>query len=394
MRGDSSYARYKNVPHYEQQFPEVIYEWNQLNYVFPDDQALQAALNDQSFIPGSGIPVDVQPYHNEKGDVKVFVSTPRFGMGIPYTLSTIANNSSIEAYPSYEWHNRGEIADNWDCDKITSTFRTAITECEQLWVLDSGMAADEFKCPPQLLLFDLRNDQLVHRFRFNASHFTASASLFVTNVVQVNDPPPIGNCQNAMVYVADTDHHGLLVYDYAKNEAWRIENKFMYPDPDYGTHTLAGQSFTLMDGIIGLSFDDQYLYFHPMAGITEYAVPLDIINNSTLFAGNKEAAADEFKSIGKRSSPCVPSAIDSKGIWYCVTFNPIELIAWNIKKKDLQKLPIKREHLEFVGGLKVIKNKENKEELWMLSNRFQRLATGTVNGNEVNYRIVRRRLDR
>lgn len=60
----ASSARYKNIPHYQQQFPEVLYQWNQLDYAFPNENVLQAALGDQTFVPGAGVPVDVQPYYN------------------------------------------------------------------------------------------------------------------------------------------------------------------------------------------------------------------------------------------------------------------------------------------------------------------------------------------
>lgn len=244
-----------------------------------------------------------------------------------------------------------------------------------MWVIDSGMVGLHAECPPQLLLFDLNTDQVIHRYRFNESLYTPGASLFVTPIVDVRDPPPRGSCRRAMVYIADVNYHGLVVYDFMQNNAWRIENMFMYPDPNHGHHTVAGDSFILMDGIIGLAADKQNLYFHPMASITEYSVPLKIIDNATMFEHDMGAMHEAFRPLGQRSSECVVSAMDSNFNMYCVTFNPIELIMWNVNRpydsKNFKKIPISSADLQFVSGMKVVRNHQGNEELWMLSNKFQ-----------------------
>lgn len=56
-----------------------------------------------------------------------------------------------------------------------------------------------------------------------------------------------------MVYIADVTGFGILVYNNELDIAWRFENKLTYPNPDYGTFTIAGESFDLMDGIFGLA---------------------------------------------------------------------------------------------------------------------------------------------
>lgn len=244
-----------------------------------------------------------------------------------------------------------------------------------MWVIDAGMSNADAHCPPQLLLYDLNTDELLHRYRFPASLYTRGASLFITPLADVRDPPPRGSCRRTMVYVADVNYHGLVVYDFMQNKAWRVENMFMYPDPNHGLHSLAGEKFVLMDGIFGLATDKKNLYFHPLASATEFAVPLRIIDNSTLFENNVENMYEAFRPLGKRSSECAASAMDSNGNLYCVTLYPIELIVWNVNtaydKKNLKKLPISSEELEFVSGMKVIRNNEGNEELWMISNRYQ-----------------------
>lgn len=71
-------------------------------------------------------------------------------------------------------------------------------------------------------------------------------------VLDVKDPPP-GRCLNTMVYIADVTGFGIIAYDAQSNRSWRIQNKLFYPHPNFGTHTIAGESFDLMDGVFGLA---------------------------------------------------------------------------------------------------------------------------------------------
>lgn len=287
-----------------------------------------------------------------------------------------------------------------------------------MWVMDSGAFAGTQPCPPQLLLFDLNSDRLLHRYRFPNETYTGGASLFITPSVVVQDPPPRGNCQRTLIYVADVTHHAIVVYDHQANSAWRVEHRFMYPDPDYGYHTIASESFELMDGIFAVTNDKRNLYFHPMASISEYSVPLSVLNRRENWANNGNTQANQFKLLGRRRSECAASAMDSRSNLYCVTLNPVKLFAWNVNTpytpNNFGNLPSRASELQFVSGMKVVRNPEGQEELWLISNRFQvsepihllpllprnqdflflqKISAGTLNSREVNFRMLRRPLD-
>lgn len=244
-----------------------------------------------------------------------------------------------------------------------------------MWVIDSGNVGGVQHCPPQLLKFDLSTDRLLHRFRLPNDTYVAHASILIATNLLTQDPPPRGNCARTMIYIPDVNYHGLIVYDHQADAAWRIENRFMYPDPDYGRHTIAGESFTLMDGIFSVNNDRQNLYFHPLASISEYSVPLSLINRRQNWEDNSGAMEDQFKLLGRRKSECAASAMDSRNNLYCVTLNPIKLFAWNTNTpyttRNFGNLPAKSSELQFVSGMKVVRNPGGQEELWMLSNRFQ-----------------------
>lgn len=105
---------------------------------------------------------------------------PRFSSGVPITLGFInlhSNIQEIKPYPDYTWHS----ANGLNCDKMTSVFRVAIDECQRMWVLDNGIVNRVRVCPPQLLLFNLTNDKLMHRYKFPRNQYIET-SAFITPV--------------------------------------------------------------------------------------------------------------------------------------------------------------------------------------------------------------------
>lgn len=70
-------------------------------------------------------------------------------------------------------------------------------------------------------------------------------------------------CADTMVYIADVHGFGIVVYNNQENTAWRFENKLTYPNPDYGTFTIAGESFDLLDGIFGMALTPKGI--HPFS---------------------------------------------------------------------------------------------------------------------------------
>lgn len=185
------------------------------------------------------------------------MTIPRFTQGVPVTLGFVKSPKAdllIQPYPDYSWHS----SHGADCDKITSVLRVSIDGCNQLWVLDTGNVAGVKKCPPQLLVFNLLNDKLVKRYKFPASQHT-DLSLFATpvrliviitsalgsidfssfvQILDVQDPAPIGTCLNTKVYIADVTGFAMIVYDAVTNKSWRIQNKlvrFLVPNSSQDT---------------------------------------------------------------------------------------------------------------------------------------------------------------
>lgn len=60
-------------------------------------------------------------------------------------------------------------------------------------------------------------------------------------------------CSDSFAYISDEWDNGLIVFDYARKESWRIEHKYFYPFPSAGTYSLKNITIDSMNGIWGLA---------------------------------------------------------------------------------------------------------------------------------------------
>lgn len=242
---------------------------------------------------------------------KVFVTIPRFQYGVPVTVGYVTDkvsssgNPIIAPYPNWEWNRPGG-----NCNGITSVYRVRVIKtktkrkkktktknilkkyttifflkvdaCKRIWILDTGKLGEEQVCPPQILIFSLENDRLISKYKFPNDQYKDS-SLFVTPVIDIPSSRSELKCLDTHVYIADVTGFSLLVYSLRTNRSWKITNKYFYPYPDYGTFHIKGDSFDLMDGILGMALSpvrrdgDRILYFHSLAGVKEGWVKTSVI---------------------------------------------------------------------------------------------------------------------
>jgi len=381
----------------------LVAEWKELEFSFPSQEVRNAAIASGDYIRGNALPIDVDVDYKSQGNSRVFVTVPRFVTGIPITLGVVSTNGAnggplLEAYPEYSWQSRA----GQNCDGITSVFRVAVDDCRRLWVIDTGRVGDVQSCQPQILIFNLDTDELIHRYKVPYDQIKPGVTLYITPVLDVRDPPPSGQCANTMAYIADVNGFSLLVFDLRNNRSWRVQNKLFYSCPAYGTYTILGDSFDLMDGVFGLALSPRTtysgpggsgrtLYFHSLASITENAVRLNVLDNSTLWTANADSTPRSFVEIGTRDTQATAQAMDSNGNLFFGLVNPIAVACWDSNapyaRENMRIVAQNDQTLQFSSGLKVVRNKKGKEELWVLSCSFQKYMNEKLNNQVVNFRI-------
>nr|XP_033340386.1 protein yellow-like [Megalopta genalis] len=372
-----------------------IYSWKSLEFDFPSESDRIAAIQSGNYIPGAPVPIDVDVYSAGQKS-KVFITIPRFQNGVPVTLGYVTDDVSSNAnpiiapYPNWSYNTMGS------CDSITSVYRVHIDEMSRLWVVDTGKFGNDWICPPKLHVFDLHTDKLITRYKFPKDQYKED-SLFVTVAVDVRNEPYNGNTTYA--YIADVTGFALIVYDHERSRSWKINNNLFYPYPPYGTFYIKGDTFDLMDGIIGLALSpaddaDRTLYFHSLASRVESKVPTSVIRNHSLFHGNVEASPRSFVPFAnERSSQSAAQAMDRNGVLFYGLMSDLAIGCWNSKKypeygshnNDI--LVTNEDTLQFPSGMKIITTHKGKQELWVLSASFQRYMSGSLNHTETNFRI-------
>ncbi|XP_012523970.1 protein yellow [Monomorium pharaonis] len=374
-----------------------IYSWKALDFAFPNNYARQQAILEGRFIPGAPLPIDVDFYHRAKQGSVVFITMPRIQNGVPVTLGYVTDavspegNPIIAPYPNWEWNRLGH------CDAITSVFRVQVDSCDRLWVIDTGKLEEQQICRPQLLSFSLRTNKVLSQYKFPKSQFKDD-SLFVTIAVDIRNH--VDKCQDTFVYVADVTGNGLVVYDHRNARSWRITNNLFYPYPAHGTFHIKGDTFDLMDGILGLALSpvkqdgDRILYFHSLASKVESWVPTSTLRNYSLFQDHSDAAPRSFRSFPlERSSQSAAQAMDERGVLFFGLLSDLAIGCWNsitypeYGGTNTEVVVVNPDTLQFPSGMKVITAKNGRQELWILTSSFQKFMTGTMSSNETNFRI-------
>lgn len=360
--------------------PEVIHQWNLLNFNFPYDYDLTKFRPENTVFTGLEMTKD-----------RVFVSMPRLREGVPATLASMSTRAApgsspvLQAYPDWSFHSSKN--GNVTCNGLVSVYRIRQDSCNRLWVLDSGVmtSLDNFRriCPPKLMIFDLRTDRLVRNVLFPEAILRPNSLL--TNLVI--DESVQGTCDSSFVYITDTAAPGLVVYNAAADTAWRFMHPTMFPDPNFSDYNVAGETFTLMDGIVGLTHSPKLatLYFQPLATNRIFSVRTDVLRKGP--PAENEALPIEL--VGKKSSQGLGLAVNENDeTLYFSPLSETSVASYNPVTGQNRLESFDTNLLQFPAE---IRWNHRDGSVWLLTTRFQKFFLRTLNANEINFRIVRLR---
>ncbi|XP_043288897.1 major royal jelly protein 1-like [Venturia canescens] len=363
----------------------VQYQWEYVDWVEPSVEQ-----TGKSYILGNSFPLDIDI--DKLG--RIFVTSPQWFEGIPISLSLMTNAQGpggplLTPYPDWSWHVPN------DCEKITSVFRIAIDECDRLWFVDLGRRGKTLMCPMKIMVFDLNTDQLIHTHILSDETSLNGMASYVTPIVEIG-----ATCLDTHLFVADVIRHGMMVYDLRRDHSWRLNNTYgnaFGNDSDVSSLTIAGETFDLIDGTLGMSLsppgfsDKRYLYFNSLASYYQKFTDVDSLKMSE----NQEPII--YQSILKRPSQAGVQATSKRGVLFFQLVEYTAIACWNIEKpftpENIAVIAQDEEKLQYVSGIKVKVNPEGQEELWFNTIRLQKIVLKTIRHDEVNYRTLRGLVD-
>ncbi|KAJ8959618.1 hypothetical protein NQ318_021804 [Aromia moschata] len=332
---------------------EVVNEWNLLDFDVPFHVDYRDIKLENTVFTGL-----------ELSDDRIFLATPRLRDGVPATLSTIPRRTPLGSSP------------------ILRAIKS--DSCNRLWVLDSGVMSsiDNFAmvCQPKLVVFDLITDEIVRTVAFPRQVIRPGSLL--TNLII--DEEAHGKCDSAFIYMSDTTAPGLVVYDAGNDRAWRMVDPSFYPDPNFSDYDINGETFTLMDGIVGLTHSPYLgtLFFQPLATDRIFSIP-----TSRLSSGPQgEFEKLPVSLVGRKSSQGLSLALNYfEDTLYFSPLTDTSVASFNLVSKHQKVLAYDPEKLQFLAEMRW---KED-GSLWSLSTRFQRFFKRTISPSEINLRLVR-----
>ncbi|XP_018570738.1 protein yellow-like [Anoplophora glabripennis] len=356
---------------------EVLNQWTLLNFDLPFEYSYEDIRLENTVFTGFEVTSN-----------RIFLATPRLRVGVPATLSTIPRNTPpgsspvLQAFPDWSMH--GAVRGDVNCTGLISVYRIRADSCNRLWVLDSGVmtSLDDFTrvCNPKLMVFDLRTDQIVRTVIFPREVLRPSSLL--TNLIIDEDVQ--GRCDSAFVYMSDTASPGLVVYDGLKDQAWRIMHPAFFPDPDFSDYNVDGESFTLMDGVVGLAHSPTLstLYFQPLATDRLFSIPTSALTKGPPV----EFEQMPVSLVGKKSSQGLGLTISlTDDTLYFSPLTETAVATWNPVTGQQRLLAYDSEKLQFPAELRWL----NDGSVWLLSTRFQKFFKRTIISSEINLRIIR-----
>lgn len=303
-----------------------------------------------------------------------------------YFTDTSNKMPALTPFPSWVAHNLN------DADpELVSPFRVRADRCGRLWVLDSRIAGvlEQTKLygPPQLLVYDLHNDDLLRRHVLPMGQ-TKQSSFFANLAVEDSD------CDNTYAYLADLGSPGLVVYSWREQESWRVQHHFFHPDPLAGNFSINGIEFQWDDGLYGLALtkaqsrdDFATLYFHPLSSTMEFSVNTSVLRNKTL--ATSHGIYREFKVLGSRGPNAQAGAqfLDAEtGVLFYALPNQNAVGCWKTTDsyRSQDRIYTSDTDMIFPSDVKV----DEQRRLWVLSNQLQAFIYDELYPGSINFRIL------
>ncbi|KAH8283038.1 hypothetical protein KR054_011679 [Drosophila jambulina] len=366
----------------------VAYEWREMDFKYASPDQRWSAIERGEFKPANVIPFGL-----EVAGHRLFVTLPRWRAGVPASLGYLDLNDTsskmpaLKPYPSWQAHSQLETE-----PELVSPFRVKADRCGRLWVLDSRISGvlDKTRIygAPQLLVYDLHNDDLLRRHILPADQ-VKQASLFANLAVEDSD------CENTYAYAADLGNPGLVVYSWKDQESWRVQHHYFHPDPMAGNFSINGIDFQWDDGLYGLTLSKPLesgystLYFHPLCSNMEFSVDTGILRNKTL--ATSPEIYREFKVLGSRGTNTQAGAefLDpDTGVLFYTLPNLNEVACWrtatDFSHNSQSRIYMSNETLVFPSDVKV----DDQKRLWVLSNQLPVFIYDELYAGSINFRIL------
>lgn len=86
-----------------------MYAWSTIDFEFDSTEARDNAIFDGDYVAENNLPLGLDVWRD-----KIFITLPKWKIGIPVTLATVPRHSKkrnpkLKPYPNWQWHQSGDF---------------------------------------------------------------------------------------------------------------------------------------------------------------------------------------------------------------------------------------------------------------------------------------------
>ena len=237
-------------------------------------------------------------------DGRVFVTFPRWGDEVPFTVGEVIDGEAI-AYPNSEMN----ASDGAAAESLISVQSVVVAPNNWLWALDS--ARIEFGEPPEngpkLVAIDLATDEVVKTIVLPP---TVAMPTSYLNDVRFD----LSRGESGVAYITDSStvgDNGLIVVDLASGNSWRRlhQHSSALPEPNF-TPIVEGQALlnrppsgehahmTIGADGIAVSADGSRVFYRVLSGRHLYSVDANLLSDETATDEDVVATIEDHGDLG------------------------------------------------------------------------------------------------
>ncbi|XP_069114267.1 protein yellow-like [Argopecten irradians] len=359
------------------QHAEIVYSWKTVDYSWPTDTLKQAYIATEQFVVENNIICGIKVL-----DGNVYVTVPRWKPGVPSTLNKVitdpgnGNESILEPFPNWAMQTVG------DCNALQYVQSMEVDpNTGYMWIIDTGRIHTSTNepqniCPAKLIVYDVRNNQLVHVHEFPENVASRTSTLLNDLVLDYV------NGAVEFVYITDNGQTRLIVYNHKTNTSYFFQHPSMKEEPGIeviiGVNKSEASTRQNINGI-AMTYDFKFVYYYPLQGYSVYKVSTSVLRNqssnfSVDFVGRKNeltggmVASDKALYNGGASSDAV----------YKLPRGRVDEQITLISDPELR-----------VDTLAI----DVQQNLWLVANSLDLFMTGTMNFSETNIHIWKIAMD-
>ncbi|XP_003425569.1 protein yellow [Nasonia vitripennis] len=363
----------------------VQFQWNYLNYTWPNKEAYLKADKDDSYLEKNNVVSGIKLWED-----KMYLTIPRWKSGVPVTLAvtsaTPLNGQTapkLEPYPSWDMQRIG------DCSAFQFVQSVEIDPKGRMWVLDTGRAETlnsnikPTPCPPRLVILDIENKGAVLRSYAFPSDVAHPETAYLTDLV-------IDHEDAGWAYITDTDdkHPGIIVFSLAKGTSWKVVHESMLAKPDAIGFSIEQVRVKQAYHVKGIALSpasqqgERVLYYTPLSSFNIFAVPTKALKDE------RDKFGTYVRVLGRKPSQTDGMVMSNTGVLYFGLLADDAVSMWDSRNPS------------FVTGQRIISRDhhlmqwpdsfafDNNGGLWCVTNRLQTFLDGSLSIDRPNFRAI------